>query len=157
MRAPDRKSIYTSDCVPTAIAAWTGQLVEDVLSAKNLFILTRGCPNQIVYKLVKQSGFPFQYTLWNGKLKNLPLKFAGLAWCYTLDGKNLHLVAFDGKLIVDNNVNRVTWVYDHVCAKCKVFALFLLPDTWKSARVPKHPHKTTETKRPRKTTKKKRP
>jgi hypothetical protein len=92
----------------------------------------------MVYELIARSGLPFQYTPWKGKLANLPLKYAGLAWVQGMSG-GLHLIAFDGKLVVDNNVDRVTWVYDHVYAKNKVFALFLLPNSIDYAHVPKRP------------------
>lgn len=129
MHAPVRRKKYTSDCVPTAIAAWTGQIVEDVLSNEERHFLFTGCTSPEVHRLIAQSGLPFHYTLWEGRLTDLPLKAKGIAWVKhpPAQGGTRHCVAFDGKLVVDNSVDRVQWVYDHPARKATVFALFLLP------------------------------
>jgi hypothetical protein len=128
MRYPDRNDRYPSDCVPTAIAAWTGQRVEDVLAPGEEKILTKGATCQEVYRLVERSGLPFRWHPWKGTIATLPVKHAGLAWI-RLGWGSLHVIAFDGKMVVDNNTDRAIWAYDHRLHKAKVFALFLLTDT----------------------------
>jgi hypothetical protein len=130
MRVPEMREKYPDCCVPVAIAAWSGKSIEET-TATVPGTLGRGCYPFEVLEMIEKSGLPLLYSLsfTGGRVaKELPLMGRGIAWVHRVGCANRHLIAFDGKIVLDAMTLQPTWVYDHPCAEYKIDRLFLLPE-----------------------------
>jgi len=107
-------------CVPYAISALTGVDLRDEM---RMAIAGRGLYAPVIHSLIARvpSLVAVHEVDIDRKLKlmdALPLSGRGLAWVWEMgargrrNGRSTHMLAYDGKLVLDQNDRRLRWVYD---------------------------------------------